>query len=147
MRGANLDDTEWSTPAGLRCDVSIRLKLALDGPDCWNATCHNESGEWGESVGPQELVTTPRIAMDRQFPQEFIVRREVHAIQHFGQSLLEPIPAGEVILAECPSHYARMIEVVWHQKRYLVFDRDLTERAEPLRKSTEEDPLQSMFAS
>ena len=85
--------------------------------------------------------------MEFELPQEFVVRREIHAIQHFGQGLLEPIPAGEVILAERPSHYARMVEVNWHQSQYLVFDRDLTERAEPLRKSTEEDPLVSMFAS
>ena len=85
--------------------------------------------------------------MEFELPQEFIVRREIHAIQHFGQSLLEPIPAGEVILADRPSHYAKMIEVVWHERRYLVFDRDLTERAEPLRKSTEEDPTEAMFAS
>jgi len=85
--------------------------------------------------------------MEFALPQEFIVRREIHATQHFGQSSLEPIPASEVILAERLSNYARMIEVVWHQKRYLVFDRDLTERAEPLRKSTEEDPTQAMFAS
>jgi len=85
--------------------------------------------------------------MEFELPQEFVVRREIHAIQYFGQGLLEPIPAGEVILAERPSHYARMVEVNWHQSQYLVFDRDLTERAEPLRKSTEEDPLPSMFAS
>jgi len=85
--------------------------------------------------------------MEFELPQEFIVRREIHAIQHFGQSLLEPIPAEEVILADRPSHYARMIEVVWQQRRYLVFDRDLTERAEPLRKFSEDDPTQTMFAS
>jgi hypothetical protein len=84
--------------------------------------------------------------MEYELPQDFIVGREIHAIQYFGQGLLEPIPAGEVVLAERPSNYARMIEVVWDQKRYLVFDRDLTERAEPIKKSTEEDPIQSMFA-
>jgi len=83
--------------------------------------------------------------MEFQFPQEFIIRREVHAIQHFGQSLLEPIPAGEVILAEGPSSYARMIEVVWQDKRYLVFDRDLTERAEPVKKPAEEDPPERVW--
>jgi hypothetical protein len=100
-----------------------------------------------DRVKNHELLLSGREAMEFQLPQEFIVRREIHAIQHFGQSLLEPIPAGEVILAECPSNYARMVEVIWHRQRYLVFDRDLTERAEPLRKSTEEDPLRSMFAS
>jgi hypothetical protein len=85
--------------------------------------------------------------MEYQLPQEFVVHREIHAIQGFGQGLIEPIPASEVILADRPSHYARLIEVVWHQKPYLVFERDLVERAEPLRKSTEEDLLESMFAS
>jgi hypothetical protein len=73
-------------------------------------------------------------------PQEFVVQREIHAIQHFGQSLYETIPPGEVILADRPSNYARMIEIVWQEKRYLIFARDLAERAEPLGKSVEEDP-------
>ena len=80
-------------------------------------------------------------------PEEFVVRCEIHAIQRFGQSLLEPIPPGEVILAERPSAYARMVEVVWQERRYLVFDRDLTERAEPLRKSVDEDPPERIWAS
>jgi len=80
--------------------------------------------------------------MKFQFPQEFIVRRELYAIQHFGQSRLEPIPAGAFIIAERQSAYARMSEVVWQGQLYLVFDRDLAERAEPARKST-----QFMFAS
>lgn len=73
-------------------------------------------------------------------PQEFVVRREIHVIQHFGQSLFEAIPPGEVILANRPSNYARMIEIVWQEKRYLIFARDLAERAEPLRKSVEDPP-------
>ena len=66
-----------------------------------------------------------------QLPEEFVVRREIGAIQHFGQSLLEPIPSGEVILVERVSLYARMIEVVWQERRYLVFDRDLTDVRNP----------------
>lgn len=84
--------------------------------------------------------------MRSQLPEEFVIRREIYAIQYFGQSLLEAIPIGEVILAERSSNYARMVEVVWRHKRYLLFDRDLTERADPLRKFRDEDPLQSMFA-
>ena len=82
-----------------------------------------------------------------QLPEEFVVRREIHAIQHYAHSLLEPIPPGEVILADCHSMYARMIEVVWQERRYLVFDRDLTERAEPVRKSVDEDPPERIWAS
>jgi hypothetical protein len=80
-----------------------------------------------------------------QLPEEFVVRREIHAIQHFGQSLLEPIPPGEVIFAERPSPYAHMIEAVWQQRRYLVFERDLKERTEPVRKPTEEDPPERIW--
>ena len=82
-----------------------------------------------------------------QLPEEFVVRREIHAIQHYGHSLLEPIPPGEVILAERASMYARMIEVVWQERRYLVFDRDLTERAEPVRRPVEDDPPERLSAS
>jgi len=81
-----------------------------------------------------------------QLPQEFVVRREIYAIRHFGQSLLEPIPPGEVILADRPSPYARMIEAVWQGKRYLVFERDLNERTEPVRKPLDEDPPERMWA-
>jgi hypothetical protein len=81
-----------------------------------------------------------------QLPQEFVVRSEIHAIQHFGPSLLERIPRGEVILADRPSPYPRMIEAVWHEKRYLIFERDLKERAEPVGNPTEEDPPEQLLA-
>ena len=80
-----------------------------------------------------------------QLPEEFVLRSEIHAIQNFGQSLLERIPVGEVILADCHSIYARMIDVVWQERRYLVFERDLTERAEPVRKPTDEDPSERIW--
>lgn len=82
--------------------------------------------------------------MDIPLPQEFVILREFHAIQHFGNSRIEPIPAGEGILAERPSNYARMVEVVWRNRPYLVFERDLTECAEPLRK--DEDASERMRA-
>lgn len=84
--------------------------------------------------------------MEIQLPQEFVVRREVHAIQHFGQSLLERIPPSEVIRADRPAMYPRMIEVVWQERRYLIFVRDLTERAEPVRKPIDEDPPERVVA-
>jgi len=77
--------------------------------------------------------------MQIQYPEKFIVCREIHTIQHFGQSLLEPIPAGEVILAERPSSYPRMIEAVWQERRYLIFERDLRERTEPAKKPPVKD--------
>jgi hypothetical protein len=80
-----------------------------------------------------------------QFPQEFVVRREICAIRHFGQSLLELIPPGEVILADRPSPYARMIEAVWQGRRYLVFERDVRERTEPV-KPMDENPPERMWA-
>ena len=46
--------------------------------------------------------------MEIELPQEFIVRREIYAIQLFGRNLLEQIPPGAVILAECLSTYIRM---------------------------------------
>jgi hypothetical protein len=75
-----------------------------------------------------------------QFPQEFIVLRDVQAIQYFGQNRLEPIPAGEHIFAERPSAYSRMVEAVRGGKQYLVFERDLMERTEPVTMSLDEDP-------
>jgi hypothetical protein len=42
--------------------------------------------------------------------------------------------------------YSRMIETVWKDRRYLVFERDLKERAESVRKPTEEDPPEQMWA-
>jgi hypothetical protein len=79
-----------------------------------------------------------------QFPQEFVVRREIYAIRHFGQGLLELIPPGQVILADRPSSYARMIEAVWQGRRYLVFERDLKECTEPV--PIDEDPAQRIWA-
>jgi hypothetical protein len=68
--------------------------------------------------------------MDIQLPQEFVLRREVSAIQLFGRSLLERIPPNAVILADRPAAHVRMIEAIWKEKRYIVFLRDLEERAE-----------------
>ena len=75
-----------------------------------------------------------------QLPREFILRREICAIQLFGRNLLERIPPDAVILADCPSAYKRMIEVVWQERRYAVFERDLRERTEPVKKLQDEDP-------
>jgi len=81
--------------------------------------------------------------MDIKLPQEFVLRREVYAIQLFGRNLLEPIPPNAVILAVGRSTHARMIEVVWQEKLYIVFERDLRERMEPLAKPEDEDPAGS----
>jgi hypothetical protein len=80
--------------------------------------------------------------MDFQLPQTFVVRSEVCAIQLFGRNLLECIPPSMVILADRPSTHARMIEVLWKEKRYIVFQRDLEELAEP-RKPEQEHLLSS----
>ncbi len=69
--------------------------------------------------------------MEFQLPQEFFLRSEVCAIQLFGRNLLECIPRSTVILADRPSAHTRMIEVLWKEKRYIVFQRDLEELAEP----------------
>jgi len=82
-----------------------------------------------------------------QFPQDFIIRRELHAIQHFGQSLLEPISAGAIIRAERQSAYSRMIEAIWNDKPYLIFERDLTERTEPVEKPVEDSPVEPAWPS
>jgi hypothetical protein len=84
--------------------------------------------------------------MAMQLPQKFVVRCEIQAIQHFGQSMLEPIPPGEFIFAERPSPYAHLIEVVWQGRRYLVFEHDLETRMEPVRKPKDEDPPKWMLA-
>lgn len=71
-----------------------------------------------------------------QLAQELILSREICAIQLFGHGLLERMPAGSIILVDSPSTYARMVEVVWHQRRYIVFQRDLEERTEPANAAT-----------
>ena len=63
-------------------------------------------------------------------PLEFVLCDEICAIQLFGRNRLECIARGSVIIAEQASTYARMIEIVWREKRYLVFERDLEERAQ-----------------
>jgi hypothetical protein len=84
--------------------------------------------------------------MHVELPQEFVIRREVGAVQLFGRHRIERIPPDAVILGDCYSTHARMIEVVWNEKRYVVFQRDLEERAEP-RNATPEDPLSDFAAS
>ena len=79
-----------------------------------------------------------------QLPREFVIQREVQAIQHFGQNRLERIPPGEIVFAERGSRYTRMIEAVLQGKRYLIFERDLTERAEPLRKPVDQDSVEPL---
>ena len=74
-----------------------------------------------------------------ELPQEFVVQREVYAFPLFGRSVLACIPHGAVILASCRSTHKRMIEVIWQEKRYVVFERDLQERMEPLKKPEAED--------
>lgn len=69
--------------------------------------------------------------MHIQLPQEFVLRREVGAIQLFGRNRIERIPPDAVIFADRVSTHARMIEVVWNEQRYIVFQRDLEERAQP----------------
>ena len=78
-----------------------------------------------------------------ELPQEFVVQREVYAFPLFGRSVLACIPPGVVILASCRSTHKRMIEVIWQEQRYVVFERDLQERMEPLKKpEAEGDPRQ-----
>jgi hypothetical protein len=55
-----------------------------------------------EGKAPPVELRVPGNALDMQLPGEFVVRREIQAIQHFGQSMLERIPLGEVILADRP---------------------------------------------
>ena len=79
--------------------------------------------------------------MEIDLPQKFVLRRKAYAFQLFGRQLLERIPGGALILAERhSSDYVSMIEVVWEERRYLVFERDLRELTEPLSKRPEEDP-------
>jgi len=84
--------------------------------------------------------------MHIRLPQEFVTRRELGAIQLFGHNRIERIPPDAIILADRPSTHARMIEVVWNEKRYIVFQRDLEERAEPCNPQ-EEDPPSDFVAS
>ena len=78
--------------------------------------------------------------MEIALPQEFVLRGKVYAFQLFGRQLLERIPANAVILADRPSAYVRMIEVVWEERRYLVFARDLRDLAEPFNKPQDDHP-------
>lgn len=75
--------------------------------------------------------------MEIDLPQKFVLRRQVYAFQLFGRQLLERIPAEAVIVAESPSMYSSMIEVAWEQRRYLIFERDIRELAEPLNDPTD----------
>lgn len=75
-----------------------------------------------------------------QLPQEFVVRREIYAIQLFGRNLLECIPTDAVIFVDRTSAHKRMLEVVWQERRYIVFERDLKERAEPAKPQDEDPP-------
>lgn len=84
--------------------------------------------------------------MDIRLPQEFVLRSEVCAIQLFGRNLLECIPTSMVILAERPSTHTRMIEVLWKEKRYIVFQRDLEELAEPRQPEQEHQPSSNLVA-
>lgn len=59
-----------------------------------------------------------------------MLREEICAVQLFGHNLLECIPRGSVISVERASTYVRMVEVIWQDKRYIVFQRDLEERTE-----------------
>ncbi|HTW64353.1 MAG TPA: hypothetical protein VME17_07040 [Bryobacteraceae bacterium] len=81
-----------------------------------------------EAIG--KLVLDRGMA-EMQFGRELVLREQICAIQLFGRKALERIPAGSIIFAEHPSNYVRMIEVVWQQRRYLVFQRDLEERTKP----------------
>lgn len=66
-----------------------------------------------------------------QSGQEVLLRDDICAVQLFGHNQFERIPKGSVVLADRASTYARMFEVIWRQKRYIVFQRDLEERTEP----------------
>ena len=60
--------------------------------------------------------------------EQFTIGRDIHAIQHFGENLIEIITSGEVIVAERRSHYGRMIDALWEDKRDLVFERKVLSR-------------------
>lgn len=66
-----------------------------------------------------------------EFARDLILREEICAVQLFGHNLLQRIPPGSVIVADRPSTYVRMAEVIWRDDRYIVFQRDLEERTEP----------------
>ena len=72
-----------------------------------------------------------------RLPQSFVVRREVYVFQLFGRSALQRIPPGAVILASHRSTHERMI--IWQEKRYVVFERDVQERMSPLKKPEFDD--------
>lgn len=83
-----------------------------------------------------------------QLPQEFVVLIEVYAFPLYGRGVLACIPPGAVILASCRSTHKRMIDVIWQEKRYVVFERDLQERMSPLKKpETEDDPRPTLERS
>jgi len=65
-----------------------------------------------------------------QDSRELVVDDEICAIQLFGRSTLECIPPGSVIAVQEASKYARMVEILWCEKRYLAFERDLEERTQ-----------------
>ena len=75
-----------------------------------------------------------------RFPQEFILQRDISAVQVCGDPHIESIPCKARVVAErvsnnpegieeSESSHSPMIEVVWDGERYLVFEEDLKERA------------------
>lgn len=82
-----------------------------------------------------------------QLPQNFVVRREVYVFQLFERSALKRIPPDTVILVSHRSTHKRMIEVIWEEKWYVAFERDVHERMEPLNKpENEDDPCRTSGA-
>lgn len=77
-----------------------------------------------------------------QLPREFVVGSEVYAFSLNGRGVLECIPAGTVILASRRSTPKSMVEILWPDKPYVVFERDIRDRMQPLTKpEPEDDPL------
>jgi hypothetical protein len=82
------------------------------------------------------------------FPQEFILQRDMSAVQVCGDPHIESIPCKARVVAEraannpggieeSESSHSPMIEVVWDGERYLVFEKDLKDGADAVQIATQ----------
>jgi hypothetical protein len=85
------------------------------------------------------------IGMENQRPR-YVLQREIVAIQVFGRYLLEKIPPGSMILVSGHTTRERMLVVLWEDREYIMFERDLKERATPVGQQKDEDPAEPLRA-
>ena len=85
-----------------------------------------------EMLGTRSTSRKQKGLVGMHHPLDSLVHCEICVIQLFGRNRLECIAPGCVITVQGTSAYTRMAEIVWREKRYLAFERDLDERTQPV---------------